>query len=135
MSRLAQEEKADLFVPVTSPVASQYEARVASVLPEGCHSWALSPSDTDDLDDKVNFCQSAAHIGLTVPHALRMCSPEQVRAFNKRLRALEGPEPIGAPAGGGRERYILKSLNYDSMHRLDLFTLPVAPAALDAYLA
>lgn len=28
MVRLAEEEKADVFVPVTSPVASQYEARL-----------------------------------------------------------------------------------------------------------
>ena len=40
---LAIEEKACLYVPVCSPVASQYEALVADVLPEGCRSWSLSP--------------------------------------------------------------------------------------------
>ena len=46
---LAVEEKADLFVPVTSPVASQYEAHVASVLPAGCRSWSLDPAAPDFL--------------------------------------------------------------------------------------
>jgi hypothetical protein len=42
MAALAEEEGADLFVPVTSPVASQYEAQLERVLPEKCHSWSLS---------------------------------------------------------------------------------------------
>lgn len=31
--------------------------------------------------------------------------------------------------------FILKSLTYDSVHRADLFKLPYAPSALEAYLA
>lgn len=31
--------------------------------------------------------------------------------------------------------FILKSLVYDSVHRADLFELPCAPSALEAYLA
>ena len=44
MARLAEEENADLFVPVTSPVASQYEARlhrrVAPSPPPSCTATA-----------------------------------------------------------------------------------------------
>ena len=54
---LAVEEKASLFVPVCSPVASHYDARVSDVLPSGCFSWACSPQLTDELDDKVAFCR------------------------------------------------------------------------------
>lgn len=126
MGQLAKEEKADIFVPVTSPVASQYEARVGSVLPEGCHSWSLSPTDTDDLDDKVAFCASAERIGLSVPIARRMRSHADVHAFNTELHAIENREPTKK-----HPRYILKNLAYDSMHRLDLFTLPCAPEALE----
>ena len=54
-------------MPVCSPVASRYDARVADVLPAKCISWSLDPQMTEDLDDKVVFCQMAADAGLTVP--------------------------------------------------------------------
>ena len=57
---LALEEKATLFVPVCSPVASHYDSRVADILPNSCFSWACSPQITDELDDKVAFCRSTA---------------------------------------------------------------------------
>jgi len=127
---LAKEEKADLFVPVTSPVASQYEARVASVLPETCHSWSLPARETEELDDKVTFCQAAEALGLSVPTSQRVCSPDEVRAFNERLREREQSDPSAR-----HTRYIFKACVYDSMHRLDLFTLPCPPAKLEAYLS
>ena len=82
------------------------------------------------LDDKVHFCNSAESLGLSVPQSHRVCSHAEVRAFNDRLRQQVEREPTAkAP------RFILKNLQYDSMHRLDLFTVPCAPATLDAYLA
>ena len=144
---LAVEEKADLFVPVTSPVASQYEAHVASVLPAGCRSWSLDPDEVEALDDKMQFCASAAALGLSTPEAHRIGSDDEVRAFNAKLlagaAALEAAFASvaakapgeAAPGENSKRRYIFKNLQYDSMHRLDLFTLPCAPAKLDAYLA
>lgn len=131
MVNLAEEEKADVFVPVTSPVASQYEARLNSVLPKRVQSWSLTYEDCEDLDDKVAFCNSAAEMGLSVPRTHRVVNNAEVRAFNEKLQA----QLDAAPAGTKQPRFILKNLQYDSMHRLDLFTLPCAPAKLDAYLA
>lgn len=121
---LALEEKATLFVPVCSPVASHYDSRVADVLPHSCFSWACSPQITDELDDKVAFCRSAAEMGLSSPITQYMTSKQQVVRFNEAIRA-----------SGSDERFIFKSLYYDSMRRLDLFTLPCAPEKLDAYLS
>ena len=56
MVRLAEEEKADIFVPVTSPVASAYEARLNAALPSHCFSWSLPPEEVEALDDKVILC-------------------------------------------------------------------------------
>merc|ERR1712228_401656 len=82
------------------------------------------------LDDKVVFCQAAEALGLSVPIAHRVCSHAEVRDFNEKLHEHLLQEPnVKQP------RYILKNLQYDSMHRLDLFTLPCAAAKLDAYLS
>jgi len=129
MAALAEEEGADLFVPVTSPVASQYEAQLERVLPEKCHSWSLSHQETVLLDDKVVFCQAAEALGLPAPASHRVCSHAEAHAFNDRLRDEAAREPTTKHA-----KYIFKNLQYDSMHRLDLFTLPCAPAELAAYL-
>merc|ERR1719247_1368139 len=130
MVRLAEEEQADLFVPVTSPVASQYEARLNAVLPKRCHSWSLPPDEVEKLDDKVYFCQAAEALGLPVPIAHRVSSHAEVYAFNEQLAQQVADEPDAK-----HPRYILKNLQYDSMHRLDLFTLPCPVEKLEAYLS
>jgi len=130
MVRLAEEEKADIFVPVTSPVASAYEARLNAALPSHCFSWSLPPEEVEALDDKVVFCRSAEALGLPVPVAHRVSSHAEVIAWNERLAALVAAEPDAK-----HPRYIFKNLQYDSMHRLDLFTLPCAADKLTAYLA
>lgn len=128
--RLVDEEKADLFVPVTSPLHSVYEARVSSRLPKYCHSWSLPADEVESLDDKVAFCEAAANLGLTAPSTTRVCSVGEVVAMNERLR--QAQSEAGAE-GGKQPRYILKSINYDSMRRLDLFKLPCEPALLEKY--
>ena len=121
---LAIEESACLYVPVCSPVASEYEALVAGVLPEGCRSWSLTPEMVHTLDDKVEFGRMARELGLPVPDSRRICSPAEARAFNEELRERSSTR-----------RYVFKNLNYDSMHRLDLFTMPCPPEELEAYLS
>ena len=130
MVRLAEEEKADIFVPVTSPVASAHEARLNAALPSHCFSWSLPPDEVASLDDKVEFCRSAEALGLSAPVAHRVCSNAEVVAWNERLGALVEAEPDAK-----HPRYILKNLQYDAMHRIDLFTLPCAAAKLEAYLS
>merc|ERR1719424_703724 len=93
MVALAKEEKADIFVPVTSPVASQFEAQLNGLLPSHCHSWSLDAKETELLDDKVHFCNSAESLGLSVPTSHRVCSHAEVRAFNERLRQQVEREP------------------------------------------
>jgi hypothetical protein len=61
------------------------------------------------LDDKYTFSATAASLGLTVPDAYRICDPGQVEDFD---------------FGAAKPPYILKSIPYDPVHRLDLTTLP-----------
>ena len=121
---LAYEENADLFVPVSSPVASLYDSRVARVLPPSCRSLASSEVITALLDDKVTFAEMAKAAGCTSPDSRRMESKDAVRAFNEQLRE-QGPAAT---------RYILKNLAYDSMRRLDLFALPCDAPKLEEYM-
>lgn len=130
IAKLAEEEKADLYVPVTSPVASQYEARLHDVLPSHCFCWSLPYDQCCMLDDKVAFCNASAEIGLSVPASHRICSHDDVRAFNEKLHTERAADPQGK-----HQKFIFKNLQYDSMHRLDLFTLPCAPETLDAYIS
>ena len=122
---LAYEEEADLFVPVSSPVASVYDARVKTVLPAQCRSLSCGEYWTAALDDKVTFSELAKSCGLPVPDTQRVVSKEQLHAFNSQLRT----------QGEAATTYVLKNLAYDSMRRLDLFKVPCAPDALAAYVA
>ena len=70
--RLAEEEKADVFVPVTSPVASAYEARLNAALPAHCFSWSLPPDEVEALDDKVRIRRCGMLHPLTLLRALTL---------------------------------------------------------------
>jgi hypothetical protein len=62
------------------------------------------------LDDKHEFVAMAAALGLSVPDSHLVTGPEQVAAFDFAT----------APAA----RYVLKSIPYDPVNRLDLTPLP-----------
>ncbi len=65
------------------------------------------------LDDKERFCTYAASLGLDVPEVHRVASPEEVADFD-----FAAPERVG-------RSYVLKSIAYDPVHRLDLTQLPL----------
>merc|ERR1711871_829680 len=125
IKQLAYEEDADLFVPVSSPVASVYDAAVGKHLPSSCRSLSCGEVWTAMLDDKVTFNELARHAGLPVPETTRITSKEAAHAFNNELRA----------KGEHATKMIFKNLQYDSMRRLDLFTLPCEPTKLAAYMS
>jgi len=77
LKHLAIEENADLFVPVSSPVSSVYDAEMSNHLPEGCRSTSLG-NWTKDLDDKVTFIDMAQKAGLLVPDSQRMSSKDAI---------------------------------------------------------
>lgn len=105
---IAQNEKVDVFVPVASPVASYYDSLAKKALADYCETVHFDPEETAMLDNKYAFCQQARELGLSAPKVHRFTSPEQVLAFNF----------------DDDRRYILKSIPYDSVRRLDLTKLP-----------
>ncbi len=106
---VVRREGVDVYVPVCSPVASAYDADVQRALAGVCEVVHGDPESIRRVDDKHAFTQAAAELGLPVPDAHRITDPQQVVDFDF----------------GGRARpYILKSIPYDPVRRLDLTPLP-----------
>jgi hypothetical protein len=103
-------EGVDVYVPVCSPVASYYDALAAPLLAPFCEVLHCDAETVRALDDKHAFPTMAAALGLPVPDTHRVTTPEQVADFDF----------ASAPAAP----YILKSIPYDPVHRLDLTPLP-----------
>ena len=99
----------DLFIPVSSPVASYYDSLAKETLAPFCDSLHLDTQETEILDDKYAFCSKATSFGLSAPKVFRITDPQQILDFDF---AQDGSE------------YIVKSISYDSVLRLDLTRLP-----------
>ncbi len=102
-------EGVDVYVPVCSPVASYYDALAKPLLEPYCEVLHGDADLVARLDDKYEFAALAQSLGLTVPDTRRITDPGQVEHFDFTA---------GAPP------YILKSIPYDPVHRLDLTPLP-----------
>jgi predicted ATP-grasp superfamily ATP-dependent carboligase len=103
-------EGVDVYVPVCSPVASYYDALAAPLLEPHCEVLHSDAETVRALDDKHEFTSMAASVGLSVPDSHLVTRPEQVAEFD-----------FGTAAAA---QYVLKSLAYDPVNRLDLTTLP-----------
>jgi glutathione synthase/RimK-type ligase-like ATP-grasp enzyme len=106
---IAQQEKVDFFIPVSSPVASYYDSLAKLRLQDHCETLHLDPEMTQLLDNKYTFCKKAEELGLSIPQAFYITDPEQVLTFDFAQT---------------NKRYILKSIPYDSVYRLKLKLLP-----------
>ncbi|RLV48595.1 ATP-grasp enzyme [Nocardioides mangrovicus] len=106
---VVRQESVDVYVPVCSPVASYHDAAAAPLLEAHCRVIHADAETIKTLDDKEALAALAAGLGLSVPDAHRMTSPEQVAAFD--FASADPP-------------YVLKSIAYDPVNRLDLTPLP-----------
>ncbi|MEJ2865207.1 ATP-grasp enzyme [Actinomycetospora flava] len=113
-------EGVDVWVPVCSPAASRYDALAKPVIAEFCEVLHPDPQVLRLLDDKDRFAEAADTLGLPVPDTHRVTAPQQVEEFD--FDAHPGP-------------WILKSVPYDPVARLDLTTLPRPTATATAELA
>ncbi len=109
---IVEQEDVDVYVPVCSPAASLPDARAKEVLSTRCEVLHLDADVLARLDDKFEFSRAAAALGLLVPETHRITDPQQVLDFD---------------FARGRWPYILKSIAYDPVHRLDLTHLPFGP--------
>lgn len=117
---IALAEGVDVYVPVCSPVASFYDALAKEALSKHCEVLHLEPDVVHDLDDKEAFSRLAGSLGLAVPDAHRITDPQQVVDFD---------------FAASDRTYVLKSIGYDAVRRLDLTRLPLPTAGQTASFA
>jgi hypothetical protein len=105
---VVRREHVDVYVPVCSPVASHHDALAKAALAPYCEVVHPDPDVVARLDDKGAFADLAASLGLPVPETHRVTDPAQV---------------AGLVPDDGRT-FVLKSIAYDPVNRLDLTPLP-----------
>ncbi len=108
---IVERERVDVYVPVCSPVSSLFDSKAMPRLSRSCEVIHVGPETIRDLDDKYAFAQAAASIGLRTPKSVLVTKPEDVLDFD---------------FASERRAFILKSIAYDSVRRLDLTRLPCA---------
>lgn len=106
---IVEREHVNAYVPVCSPASSIHDSRAIPSLSPHCFVMHVAPSEIDRLDDKYRFSEAARALDLVVPKSFLITDPEQVVRFDFSQE---------------RRRYIIKSINYDSVRRLDLTKLP-----------
>jgi len=125
--RIAEKYNVDFFVPVSSPVSAIPDANVKPRLKElGCKVLHFDLEMTEILDDKHKFCDYAKKLGLKTPTTFCVTSDEEARKLNETL--------ANNIFNGDKSIFVLKNIEYDPKHRLDLFKMPCNPKDLDAYL-
>ncbi|MGL5080042.1 MAG: ATP-grasp domain-containing protein [Microcoleaceae cyanobacterium] len=107
---IVQKNKIDVFIPVTSPVESYYCSLAKSLLLPDCEVIHFNSEVTQLLDHKFAFIQSAKEFGLSVPQSFLITNVDQVLNFDFSKDGCQ---------------YILKSIPYNSVHRLNLTKLPL----------
>ncbi|MGK7957594.1 MAG: ATP-grasp enzyme, partial [Crocosphaera sp.] len=107
---IVQKENIDIFIPISSPVASYYDSVAGTLLGPYCEIMHFEPNMTKLLDDKFELCQQAQTLGLSAPQAYLITDPQEILDFDFNNNQ-------------GR-KYLLKSIKYDSVSRLDMTKLP-----------
>lgn len=116
---IVMKEGVDVYVPVCAPAASVHDSKAMAVLQEHCEVLHFDPATIARLDDKGRFAEEAEALGLSTPDAVRITDPQQVLDFD---------------FSRSKNPYILKSVPYDPLYRLDLTRLPRdSPAETEAF--
>ncbi|KQT90817.1 ATP-grasp enzyme [Marmoricola sp. Leaf446] len=109
LEAIVRAEGVDVYVPVCSPASSIADARAKKQLEQVCEVVHLDPDRLELVDDKFRFARAAAAAGLGVPDTHLVTDAQQV---------------LDHDFSGATRPYILKSIAYDPVHRLDLTRLP-----------
>ena len=108
---IVRREKVDVYVPACSPLASLYDSLAIEKLKSECRVLHAKPETIRTVDDKFQFAQASESLGLFAPKSFLITDPQQVIDFD---------------FSNEDRPYILKSIAYDSVRRLDLTKLPCA---------
>ncbi|MGK7897687.1 MAG: ATP-grasp enzyme [Xenococcus sp. (in: cyanobacteria)] len=107
--KIVQKENIDAFIPVSSPVASYYDSLAGELIAPYCQVIHYPAAMTQILDDKFTLCEKASSLGLSAPKAFLITDPQQILNFD---------------FSSDNSKYLLKSISYNSVSRLDMTQLP-----------
>ena len=107
--KIVQTENIATFIPVSSPVASYYDSLAGELIAPFCQVIHFSLEITQILDDKFTLCEKARSLGLSAPKAYLITDPQQILDFDFQT---------------DNSKYLLKSISYNSVSRLDMTQLP-----------
>ena len=74
IARIARQEKAKMYIPVSAPTTAIYDSLAQDVLPKDCVCWTLPPHLTGLLDDKTAFSHLCDKVGIQGQLLSRSCS-------------------------------------------------------------
>ena len=106
---IIKRENVSVYIPVCSPLSSRYDSEAALQLSPYCEVVHVSPENIERLDDKYQFAKASQRFGLRVPKTFRITDPQQVIDFDFSNEA---------------RPFILKSIAYDAVRRMDLTKMP-----------
>ena len=106
---IAKKENIDFFIPVAIFAVSYFDTNGKPVLSGYCEIFNFDGDITKMLDDKFAFAEKARSFGLSVPKSFKITDPQQVLNFDFSHE---------------KNKYILKSIPYDSLRRLNMTLLP-----------
>ncbi|MDF5727724.1 MAG: ATP-grasp enzyme [Rhizonema sp. PD38] len=116
---IAKKENIDFFVPVGIFAASYFDSERKPVLSGYCENFHFDADTMKMLDNKFTFAQIARSLSLSVPKSFLITDSEQVLNFDFTNE---------------KRKYILKTIVYDSVLRLDLTKLPMeSPEKMEIY--
>ncbi|MEH2115026.1 ATP-grasp enzyme [Nostoc sp.] len=107
---IAKKENIDFFVPVGIFAASYFDSESKPVLSGYCENFHFDADTMSMLDNKFTFAEIARSLSLSVAKTFLITDSEQVLKFDFTNE---------------KRKYILKSIVYDSVLRLDLTKLPM----------
>merc|ERR1712157_135833 len=131
LAAIARKHNVTGFLPVSQPAASFADSLACeemTKIQDFSAAYHVPAALCEILDDKFLFCQICEELGkkdpaITAPKTVLIETENGVRALNANL--LNEEEKSGE---------IIKNLEYDCLHRLDLFTMPCTEGALGGYL-
>lgn len=122
LESIVRKYKCQYFIPVSSPISAILDSVSKEKLDKlNCQVVHLDVSTTQILDNKHTFCNYIKELGLLSLESYLITNENELFEYNKKLETKNG-------------NYILKNIEYDPIHRLDLFKLPCLEIELQKYL-
>ncbi|PMB52159.1 ATP-grasp enzyme [Fischerella thermalis CCMEE 5201] len=106
---IAKKENIDFFIPVAIFAVIYYDLMSQHPLFDCCEVFHFNADVTKMLDDKFAFAEKARLLSLSVPKSFKITAPEQILDFD---------------FSNEKRKYILKSIPYDAVRRLNMTLLP-----------